>query len=62
VYKLKKKEIQAALKEWERKLNAVNSDPAPIMVENEVDLEGPPENFEYINDYRAGNGKDLPFH
>ncbi|XP_076448247.1 histone-lysine N-methyltransferase SUV39H2-like [Babylonia areolata] len=60
VYKLKKKEIQNALKEWERKLNTISTDPAPILVENEVDLEGPPENFEYINDYRAGEGIEIP--
>lgn len=60
VYKQKKAEIQAALKDWEQKLNEINSDPAPIGVENEVDLEGPPENFVYINDYRAGDGIEIP--
>nr|KAG5695024.1 hypothetical protein BaRGS_015848 [Batillaria attramentaria] len=60
VYKQKKAEMQVALKEWERRLNAINSDPAPIVVENEVDLEGPPENFEYINDYKAGEGIEIP--
>ena len=59
-YKMKKIEIQRALKEWEKHLNQVNSDPAPITVENNVDLEGPPENFEYINDYKSGPGIEIP--
>ena len=59
-YKLKKQEIQKALKEWEQKLNCISIDPAPIRVENDVDLEGPPENFQYIVDYKAGEGIDIP--
>lgn len=59
-YKLKKQEILRALKEWERHLNNVSTDPAQITVENNVDLEGPPENFEYINDYKAGPGIVIP--
>ena len=59
-YKMKKIEIQTALKEWEKHLNQVNTDPAPITVENNVDLEGPPENFEYINDYKSGPGIEIP--
>ena len=59
-YKQKKIEIKLALKEWEKHLNKVNSDPAPITVENDVDLEGPPENFEYINDYKPGPGIEIP--
>ncbi|KAH3880143.1 histone-lysine N-methyltransferase SUV39H2-like [Dreissena polymorpha] len=59
-YKQKKIVITNALKEWEKHLNAVNSDPAPIFVENTVDLEGPPENFEYINDYKSGPGIVIP--
>ncbi|XP_033746371.1 histone-lysine N-methyltransferase SUV39H2-like [Pecten maximus] len=59
-YKQKKDEVRKALKEWETKLNKINNDPSPIFVENEVDLEGPPENFEYINDYKPGEGIDIP--
>lgn len=59
-YKQKKVQIKEALKEWEKHLNAVSTDPAPITVENDVDLEGPPENFEYINDYKAGSGIVIP--
>ena len=51
-----KREIQIALKSWENHLNSINTDPAPIMVENNVDLEGPPENFTYINDYKPMAG------
>ncbi|PVD24367.1 hypothetical protein C0Q70_14848 [Pomacea canaliculata] len=60
VYRQKKLEVQAALKDWEEKLNAINTDPAPIVVENDADLEGPPDNFVYINDYRAGEGIEIP--
>ncbi|WAR26612.1 SUV92-like protein [Mya arenaria] len=59
-YKLKKLEIQNAMIEWEKHLNKVNTDPASISVENTVDLEGPPESFEYINDYKAGPGIVIP--
>ena len=60
LYKQKKEEVKAALKEWEKKLNDINTDKAPIAVENLADLEGPPENFEYINDYKPGTGIDIP--
>ncbi|KAK3607193.1 hypothetical protein CHS0354_008878 [Potamilus streckersoni] len=59
-YKEKKKEILAALKDWERELNSINTDPAPIDIENNVDLEGPPENFVYLNDYKPGEGIEIP--
>ena len=59
-YKQLKVEVHKALKEWEDKLNKVNTDPAPIFVENNMDLEGPPANFIYINDYIAGEGVIIP--
>lgn len=59
-YKQTKHVVQMALKEWQDKLNAVCADPSPICVENLVDLEGPPENFEYINDYKAMEGIEIP--
>ncbi|XP_071082158.1 histone-lysine N-methyltransferase SUV39H2-like [Haliotis cracherodii] len=59
-YKQKRLEVQKALKEWEKHLNSISTDPAPISVENNMDLEGPPENFEYINDYREGEGITIP--
>jgi hypothetical protein len=51
-YKERKKEIQKAIKEWESHLNTISTDPAGICVENNIDLEGPPENFVYINDHK----------
>lgn len=42
-YKLHYEEVQSALREWERHLNRICTDPAPILVENNVDLEGPPQ-------------------
>ena len=59
-YRVMREETQKALKEWENRLNMINADPGKITVENLVDLEGPPDNFEYINDYRAGEGITIP--
>lgn len=59
-YQERRRVVQLALKDWESRLNKINTDPAPIFVENEVDLEGPPDNFEYINDYKEGNGVEIP--
>lgn len=50
-YKKLKAEALQALKNWESELNRINTDPAPLFVENDIDLEGPPENFTYITDY-----------
>ena len=58
-YKVAQADVQRALKTWECTINAVNTDPAPITVENLVDLEGPPANYEYISDYKAGDGVQL---
>lgn len=55
-YKTLKIEVKNALKRWEDDLNRINTDPARIYIENEVDLEGPPQNFRYINDYMPGDG------
>jgi hypothetical protein len=41
-YRLHVEEVQRALKDWEKHLNSISTDPAPISVENNVDLEGPP--------------------
>ena len=60
LYKLRRIEIKKALQEWENHLNAISTDPASIAVENMVDLEGPPENFVYINDYQPGEGITIP--
>ena len=42
-YRLHSEEVQKALKKWQDHLNSINTDPAPIFVENNVDLEGPPQ-------------------
>jgi len=42
-FRLHAEEVQNSLKEWERDLNAINTDPAPIFVENKVDHEGRPQ-------------------
>lgn len=59
-YRQLKAEVHDALKAWERHLNDINTDPAPIFIENNVDLEGPPDKFTYINDYRTMSGIDIP--
>ncbi|XP_076313462.1 histone-lysine N-methyltransferase SUV39H2-like isoform X2 [Tachypleus tridentatus] len=55
----KRKEVLLQLKEWERDINEL-SDGAPIIVENHVDTEGPPENFTYITDYKPSEGIVIP--
>jgi len=42
-YQLHAEEVQNSLKEWEQELNSINTDPAPIFVENKVDHEGRPQ-------------------
>ena len=42
-FRLHAEEVQHSLKEWERELNSINTDPAPIFVENKVDQEGRPQ-------------------
>ena len=41
-----KKSLEETLKAWERKFNAVYPNCKPLTVENDVDLEAPPENFQ----------------
>jgi len=42
-YRQYAEEVQKALKMWQNHLNSINTDPAPIFVENNVDFEGPPQ-------------------
>lgn len=44
------------LQRWEAHLNQTCNHPGRIYVMNDVDLEGPPKNFTYINNYKAGQG------
>lgn len=49
-----------ALKEWQEEMNGLSHDPAPIIVENLFDLEGPPDNFFYVNQYIPGPNVIIP--
>ncbi|XP_023212048.1 histone-lysine N-methyltransferase SUV39H2-like [Centruroides sculpturatus] len=55
----KRKEVLFELKKWETEINTM-SEICPVFVENDVDLEGPPQNFIYITDYKAGDGIEIP--
>lgn len=46
-----RKRVLNACAEWEEKINCVS--PACVRVENDVDLEEPPANYRYINDYES---------
>ncbi|KAI4490079.1 hypothetical protein M0804_004261 [Polistes exclamans] len=48
------------LKDWENEMNSISKKKPLILVENLVDLEGPPENFFYIEDYLPGEGVIIP--
>lgn len=48
-----------ALKEWENHINQVDKS-KKILVENNVDLAGPPQNFTYINQSIPGQGVVIP--
>ncbi|XP_027022719.1 histone-lysine N-methyltransferase SUV39H1b [Tachysurus fulvidraco] len=48
--------LRQTLKLWENHLNSLGPNKGRIFVENVVDLEGPPKNFTYINDYKVGDG------
>ncbi|XP_071817256.1 uncharacterized protein [Apostichopus japonicus] len=52
--------VREELKNWTISLNCICTDTAPIVVENDVDFEGPPTDFTYINDYISGRGVTIP--
>ncbi|RZC36895.1 uncharacterized protein BDFB_001236 [Asbolus verrucosus] len=57
-----KREVQLQkLREWEEYINSKAKEEAVIKVENNVDLEHPPEDFVYINEYIAGNNVEIPY-
>ncbi|XP_030640831.1 histone-lysine N-methyltransferase SUV39H1b isoform X2 [Chanos chanos] len=56
VQKAKHRQI---LRQWEVHLNSLGTHKGRISVCNEVDSEGPPKNFTYINDYKVGEGITL---
>ncbi|KAM6977249.1 histone-lysine N-methyltransferase SUV39H1-like [Aplochiton taeniatus] len=41
---------------WETQINSVGGHNRRVLVRNRVDLEGPPKDFTYINDYKVGEG------
>ncbi|XP_064155863.1 histone-lysine N-methyltransferase SUV39H1-A isoform X2 [Anguilla rostrata] len=47
------------LQRWEAELNATSSHKGRIFVRNDADLDGPPRDFTYGNNYRAGDGVSL---
>ncbi|XP_030072291.1 histone-lysine N-methyltransferase SUV39H2 [Microcaecilia unicolor] len=58
-YIVKKAKQRIALARWEEELNRKKTNNARIFVENTVDLEGPPVDFYYINDYKASPGINM---
>ncbi|KAM5172285.1 histone-lysine N-methyltransferase SUV39H2 [Mantella aurantiaca] len=53
---VKKAKQRIALKRWEEDLSRKKSHNGMLYVENHVDLEGPPRDFYYINDYKSTPG------
>lgn len=51
-----KAKFRQTLQRWESHLNQTRNHPGRIFVMNEVDFEGPPKNFTYINNYKVGQG------
>jgi len=51
---------EAELRRWQREMSRVCVDPAPLTVINEVDLQLPPKDFVYINEYVASKGIEIP--
>ena len=56
-----RKETQLkALKRWENEMNSISKDPGKIAVENKADDDGPPPDFNYINNYLPRNDIVFP--
>ncbi|XP_016087293.1 histone-lysine N-methyltransferase SUV39H1b [Sinocyclocheilus grahami] len=53
---IQRAKLRQTLKRWETHLNSLGTHKGHIYVRNQVDLEGPPKNFTYINDYKVGDG------
>ncbi|XP_029362355.1 histone-lysine N-methyltransferase SUV39H1 isoform X3 [Echeneis naucrates] len=53
---IQKAKLRLILLRWEAHLNSTRNHPGRILVTNEVDLEAPPKNFSYINNYKVGPG------
>ncbi len=48
------------LKEWEKEINSIANEPVKLIVENNEDLEGPPRQMKYINEYLPSEGITIP--
>ncbi|OXB58553.1 hypothetical protein ASZ78_007092 [Callipepla squamata] len=55
-YIVKKAKQRIALQRWKEELNRKKNHKGMILVENTVDLEGPPIDFYYINEYKPAPG------
>lgn len=53
---VKKARLRQSLERWQTHLNQTSNHPGRIYVINDVDLEGPPKHFTYINNYKPGPG------
>lgn len=53
---IQKAKLRQRLHRWEAHLNQTRNHPGRIFVINEVDFEGPPKHFTYINNYKVGPG------
>ncbi|KAM9752445.1 histone-lysine N-methyltransferase SUV39H1-like isoform 1-T1 [Menidia menidia] len=53
---VQKAKLRQSLQRWEDHLNQTRNHPGRIYVTNDVDLEGPPKGFTYINNYKVGPG------
>ncbi|XP_074124666.1 histone-lysine N-methyltransferase SUV39H2 isoform X4 [Sminthopsis crassicaudata] len=58
-YVVKKAKQRVALQRWQEELNRKKNHKGMIFVENTVDLEGPPLDFYYINEYKPAPGINL---
>ncbi|XP_077879608.1 histone-lysine N-methyltransferase SUV39H2 isoform X2 [Ictidomys tridecemlineatus] len=58
-YIVKKAKQRIALQRWQDELNRRKNHKGMIFVENTVDLEGPPSDFFYINEYKPAPGISL---
>eukprot|EP00069_Balaena_mysticetus_P003219 bmy_16414T0 len=58
-YIVKKAKQRIALQRWQDELNRRKNHKGMIFVENTVDLEGPPSDFYYINEYKPAPGISL---
>ena len=58
---LKREAQLEKLQNWENYINSKAKEEAIIKVENNFDLEEPPDDFVYINAYIAGNNVEIPY-